>query len=94
LYQSLSHGVSEGWSILFQRYFVNAGGDSGAIAGNGYEKIIAIDLLLVSFWDVLWVEGRSRNLESIDSLTTTNVRIKWCSQKWIASQSLLATWVI
>jgi hypothetical protein len=41
---------------------VNAGGDSEAMAGNGYEKNIAIDLLLISFWDVLWVEGRSRKL--------------------------------
>jgi hypothetical protein len=41
---------------------VNAGGDSGAMAGNGYEKIIAIDLLLVSFRDVSRVQRRSRNL--------------------------------
>jgi hypothetical protein len=37
---------------------VNAGGDSGAMAGNGYEKIIAIDLLLVSFRDMPWVQRR------------------------------------
>jgi hypothetical protein len=45
---------------------VNAGGDSGAMAGNGYEKIIAIDFLLISFRDVLWVQRRSMNLGSID----------------------------
>jgi hypothetical protein len=28
------------------------------MAGNGYEKIIAIDLLLISFWDMWWVQRR------------------------------------
>jgi hypothetical protein len=36
LYQSLSPGIFEGWSILFQRHFVNAGGDSGA---NGWQWV-------------------------------------------------------
>jgi hypothetical protein len=47
---------------------VNAGGDSEAMAGNGYEKIIAIDFLLISFRDVLWVQRRSRNLGSIQKV--------------------------
>jgi hypothetical protein len=34
---------------------VNAGGDSGAMAGNGYEKNIAIDLLFISFREMSWV---------------------------------------
>jgi hypothetical protein len=52
---------------------VNAGGDSGAMTGNGYEKNIAIDLLLISFRDMSWVQRRSRNLGLIDFLTKTNL---------------------
>jgi hypothetical protein len=48
---------------------VNAGGDSGAMAGNEYEKIIAIDLLLISFRDMSWVQRRSRKLSGCRRFT-------------------------